>query len=164
MELLKLLNTNELVAQIVCFLILLVILRVFLWKNFLGVLDKRKETVSSEFRKIEDAKELISNIKSDYEKKLVDIDIEAKKRIQEALTEARKIADAIRVKAELDGEKFLENTRATLRDEVTKAREQLKDEIVDLTIRVAEKVIQEKLTEETDRKLVENFITEVEKK
>ena len=163
MELLKLLNTNELVSQIACFLILLAILRVFLWKNFLGILDKRKEAISSEFKNIEETKELISNIKTEYAKKLTEIDIEAKMMMQAAMVEARKVAEEIRVKAERDGEKFLENTRANLKDEIAKAKEELKDKIVDLTIQIAEKVIQEKLSEASDRRLVEDFIAGVEK-
>ena len=163
MELLKLLNTNELVAQIVCFLLLLTILRIFLWKNFLGILDKRREAISSEFKKIEETKELISSIKIEYEKKLADIDLEARAKIQEAVIEARKISKEIRAKAEREGEKFLENTRANLKDEVARASEDLKDKVVDLTIQIAEKVIQEKLSEASDRRLVEDFIAGVEK-
>ncbi len=164
MELLKLLNTNELVAQIICFLILLAIMRAFLWKKFLGILDKRKEAISSEFKKIDETKEAISVIKQEYDRKLADIDVEANMRIQEAIAEGRKIAEDMRDKAEKDGDELLENTRANLKDEVAKAREELKDSVVDLTIRVAEKVIQEKLSEESDRRLVENFLNEVEKK
>jgi F0F1-type ATP synthase membrane subunit b/b' len=44
------------------------------------------------------------------------------------------------------------------------SREELKDDIVDLTIRVAENVIQEKLSEESDRRLVEDFLKGIEKK
>jgi len=164
MELLKLLNANELVAQITCFLILLAIMRAFLWKKFLGILDNRKEAVSSEFKKIDEAKEAVSLIKQEYDRKLADIDVEAKVRIQEAIAEGRKIAEDICARAEKDGERLLEKTRANLKDEVAKAKEDLKDSVVDLTIQVAEKVIQEKLSEESDRRLVENFLNEVEKK
>lgn len=164
MELLKLLSANELVAQIICFLLLLAILRTFVWKSFLGILDKRKETISSEFKGIEGAKNTVERIKGEYEKRLAEIDAEAKIRIDTSVMEARKIADDIRARAEDDGEKLLEKARESLRDEVTKAREDLKDSVVDLTIQIAEKFIQEKLSEKSDRKLVEDFISGVENK
>lgn len=164
MELLKLLNTNELVSQIICFLILLAIMRVFLWKKFLGILDARKETISSEFKKIEETQANISRLKTDYENKLADIGSEANKKIQEAVAQGRIVADEIRMKAELEGDKILQNARASLKDEVLKAKEDLKNEVVDLTIQIAEKVIQEKLSEESDRRLVEDFLKGIEHK
>lgn len=164
MELLKLLSANELVAQIICFLFLLAILRIFLWKSFLSILDKRRAAISSEFKSIEEAKEAISRIETDYQKRISDIDIEAKSRLDRSAIEARKIADEIRAKAEDEGEKLLEKARASLKDEVIKAKEELKDSVVDLTIQIAEKMIQEKLSEKGDRKLVEDFINGVENK
>jgi len=163
-ELLKLLNTNELVAQIICFLIFLAIMRTFLWKKFLGILDKRREAVSSGFKDIEDAKAAVSQIKADYEKRLADIDIEAKAVIREAQAQGRKLAEDLRIKAEMDSEKMVENAKAGIKDEVAKAREELKNNVVDLSIQVAEKIIQEKLSEKSDRRLVEDFIRGIDKK
>ncbi|MFH1190412.1 MAG: F0F1 ATP synthase subunit B [Candidatus Omnitrophota bacterium] len=158
MELLRLLNANELIAQIIAFLVFLAIMRVFLWKKFLGVLDKRREAVADEFKRIEESKETLSRIKNDYENKLSEIGVEAKKMIQEASDEGRKSADQIIAKAERDAEKMIENAKESIKDEMAKAKEELKDKVVDLTIQVAEKIIQEKLSEKSDRKLVEDFI------
>jgi F-type H+-transporting ATPase subunit b len=163
-ELLKLLNTKELIAQIICFLMLLAIMRVFLWKKVLAILDKRKDAISSEFKSIDNTKKTLSDIKGEYENKLADIDKEAQARIQAALNQARTLAEGIRTKAELDADKIIENAKATIKDEVGKAREELKEQVVDITIQVAEKVIQEKLSEESDRRLVEDFIKGIEKK
>lgn len=164
MELLKLLNTNELVAQIISFLVLLAIMRAFLWKRFLAILDARKESIANELKGIEETKVAIDRIKSDYESKLAEIDIEAKSRLDRSVAEARIIADRIRDKAEADGEMLLEKARLNLKDEVAKARENLKDSVVELTIQIAEKIIQERLSEKGDRIIVEEFIKGIEKK
>jgi F0F1-type ATP synthase membrane subunit b/b' len=58
MELLKLLSGSEIVAQIISFLVLLFILRIFLWDKVLKVLDNRRERIASEFKQIEDTKNL----------------------------------------------------------------------------------------------------------
>ncbi len=164
MGLLKLLNTSELIAQIICFLIFLAIMRVFLWKRFIGILDKRREAVSSEFKRIEESKEALSRIRSEYEKKLVEIDFEAKRMILEASDRGRRAADQIIAKANLDSGKMFDNAKANIKDELAKAKDELKDKIVDLTIQVAEKIIQERLSEESDRKLVEDFIEGINEK
>ena len=164
MELLKLLNSNELVAQIICFILFLAIMRIFLWKNILGILDKRREAIASEFKNIDAIKEATLRTRTEYEARLADIDKEAKIRIEGAMAAANKIAQEIHLKAEADGERLLENARANLKDEVIKAKEALKDEVVDLTIHMAEKLIQEKLSEKSDRRLVEDFIEGIDEK
>ncbi len=164
MGLLSLLNTNELVAQIICFLILLAIMRKFLWKRFLGILDKRKETISSELKVAEDAKDTAMKLKHDYEIRLSEIEAERQVKIRQAADEARKVADGIIAKAEADGEKLLEKARFSLKDEIARAREVLKNDVVDIAIRAAEKVIEERLSEESDKRIVEDFIEEIGKK
>ena len=164
MELLKLLNASELAAQIICFLIFLAIMRTFLWKRFIGILDKRREAVSSEFKRIDEAKDTLSRIKSEYEKRIADINDEAKVIIREAASEGQKLAEEIRSKAEQESEKIIEKAKVNIKYEIAKAKEELKDSVVDLTIQAAEEVIQEKLSEKSDRRLVEDFIKGIEKK
>lgn len=164
MELLKLLSANEIVAQVICFLLLLFILRVVLWKRFLKVLDDRKERIVSEFRSIEAAKLAVEEMKSSYETKVNEIEEEARAKIQEAVNNGKRIAEEIRQRAEKYGEKVLENAKDNIRTELAKAKEELKYKIVDLTISVAEKVIQERLSGEEEKKLVEDFLKGIEPK
>lgn len=164
MELLKLLNTGEIVAQTVCFILALAILRAVLWKPFLGILEARRRRIAGEIRDIKDTKTALANMKADYDRRIASIDEEAAARFDAALAEAKKRADEMRLKAEKDGERIIENAKANIRDELAKAKDELKDSMVDLTIRVAQTVIQEKLTVEDDRKLVAEFLKSMEKK
>jgi len=163
-ELLKLLSANEIVAQALAFLLLLGILRAVFWKRFLKVLDERKERIASEFKTIENARRETERLRQDYEKKLGDIDETARNRMQEAINEGRRIADEIRDNASKEGDKLVENARITIKADLAKAKEEIKNEMVDLVIDVAGKVVQEKLSEEEDKKLVEYFIKESETK
>ena len=56
MEILKLLDTSQIVAQVISFLILFVVLRLLVWKRFLKVLDDRKTRLVTEFRNIENSR------------------------------------------------------------------------------------------------------------
>lgn len=164
MELLKLLSTNEIVSQVICFLLLLFILRAALWKRFLKVLDDRKERIASEFRSIEAAKLAAEETKASYEIRMAAIEEEARSKIQDAIQSGKRIAEEIREKAEKYGEKVLENAKDNIRIELAKAKEDLKYKIVDLTISVAERVIQEKLSGEEEKRLVEDFLKGIEPK
>lgn len=164
MELLKLLSTNEIVAQVIAFLLLLWILRAAFWGKVLGMIDARKERIASEFKLIEDARADVERTRQDYEKRLAGIDDTARDRMQEAIAEGRRIADEIRDNASKDGDRLVENARATIAQDVARAREELKNTMAELVIDVAGKVIQEKLSEEQDKKLVEYFLKETEAK
>lgn len=164
MELLKLLSRNEIVAQIITFLILLFLMKRFAWKPFLKVLDDRRERIASDFRKIDETKTEVEKLRLDYEARLSSIEAEAKARIQAAVEEGRKAAEEIRQSAREEGEKTLVKAQESIKAEVAKAEEALKDKIVNLTIDIAAKVIQEKLTVEDDKAIVETFIKEMEKK
>ena len=163
MELLKLLSANELVAQIISFLLVLWLLRVFLWKRLLKLLDDRKEKIASELKTIEDTQAETSRIKADYETKITEIDKEAAKRIQKAKEEAQKAAEGIRKKAEEEAEIIVANGKADIQDELIKAKEQLKTELVDITIKATENIIGEKFTENQDKKIIEDFLEDIDK-
>lgn len=163
MELLKLLNANEVVAQVISFLLLLFILRKFLWSKFLKVLDDRRARISADLQKIEDAKAEVERIKADYNTRLDGIEKTSKAKTEEAIAEGRRISEELRQKAERDAQKFIENARAAIDGEIAKAKDELKDDIVDITIKIAEKVIEEKLTEGADRKIVEEFLKRIDK-
>lgn len=163
MELLKLLSTNEIVAQIVCFLVLLAILRPLLWKRILVALDRRKERIAEEQRNIEEARLAAESLKSDYEKRIARIEDEARERIDAAIVQGRKIADEIRKRGEADAARILENSKESIKAEIAKAKEALKNEIVNLTIAVTEKIIQEKYTEADDKRLIADYLKEIER-
>lgn len=158
MELLKLLSTNEIIAQTVCFLLLLGILRVFMWNKFLKLLDTRKELIASELKAIDTAKADVEKLKNSYDQRIANIEEEARGMIQSAIIENRKASQEAREKVQEDAEKIFEKTRESIKAEAAKAEERLKNKIVDIAIEAAEKVIEERLSEAGDRKIVEGFI------
>ncbi len=163
MELLKMLSANEIVAQILSFFLLLFLLRHFAWKKILGLLDQRKEKISTQLNEIENAKIQIAQIKADYESKMASIQEQAKLKIKEAIEEGREINAQIRKEAHEEAQDIITDARSQVKYEVSKVQEQLKDKIVELALGAAKNLIQERLTEDTDRKIVENFIAEIEK-
>ncbi len=157
------LSANEIFAQILSFFLLLFLLRHFAWKKILGLLDQRREKISSELAEIENSKLEIVKLKSDYEAKISLIADQAQAKIKEAIEEGKEINSQMRKKAYEDAQDIITDARNQVKYEVTKVQEQLKDKIVDIALGAAKSVIQERLTEEGDRKIVENFIKEIEK-
>jgi len=153
MELWKLLDTSQIVAQGISFLILFFILRLLVWKRFLKVLDDRKERLASEFKGIEAAKAEAARLKSDYEAHLDNIDQISRNKLEEAVSEGKRIAEEIRQNANIEALQIIEKTDEAIRSELSR---------VDIAITAAGKVIEEKLTEDEDKKIVEDFLDKVD--
>jgi F-type H+-transporting ATPase subunit b len=162
-ELLKMLSGSEILAQVLSFFLLLFLLRIFAWKKILGLLDQRKEKISSQLGEIEKTKLEIADLKSDYESKISNIASQAQEKINQAVEQAKLVTVQMRKKAHEEAQDIITDARAQVKYEVSKVQEQLKEKIVDIALGAARTVIQEKLTEDGDRKIVENFIREVEK-
>ncbi|MDD5634405.1 MAG: F0F1 ATP synthase subunit B [Candidatus Omnitrophica bacterium] len=164
MGILKLLSTNELITQIVNFFILLIIMRIFFWKRILTFLEERRARIAAEFKSIEDAKQETEKLKQEYEARLRAVEGEALAKIQEAADQGRKQAEEIRQKAYMEAQTIIDNAKASMRYEIIKAREKMKEEIIDLAMDATKAVIEEKLTEEDDKKLIEEFLKKIEVK
>ncbi len=162
MEILKMLSASEIFAQVLSFFLLLFLLRLFAWKKILSLLDQRREKIRSEFERIEESKLEINRLKNDYASKIAAIQEEAEIKIKEAIEEGRKINAQMRKQAHEEAQDIIDDARKQVKHEVSQVQEKLKDRIVDIALGAARSVIQEKLTEDGDRKIVENFIKEME--
>ena len=162
MELLKLLSTNELVAQLLSFFLVFFLLRKFAWGRLLKLLDDRKERIATEFKNIEDAKLEVALLKKEYEIQVASLEAQAQKRILQVTIEEKKIAADTRKQVYQEAQGIIDEARRNIRFELLKAKEELKEKVIELTISATEMVIKEKLTEDTDKKLVRDFLNRID--
>ncbi|MFH1238885.1 MAG: F0F1 ATP synthase subunit B [bacterium] len=163
MELLKLLSANEILTQVINFLLLLFLLRLFFWKRILKLLDDRKEKIASGFEELENSRQETETLKSEYQTKLNSIEQTTRDKIQEAVIEGRVAAESITKDAQVQAQKIIESARADIKYEIAQAKEELKDRIVDLTINATANLIGERLSEDKDKKLIEDFLEKADK-
>ncbi len=163
MELLKMLSTNEVVAQIVSFLVLLFLLKAFAWKPILKLLDERRDNIAAEFKKIEDQKRDAEKTKAEFEQKLQAIEDVAGVRIQEMMAEADKAVQGIKDDAHREAARIIKKAEVDTKYESVKAKEEIKDEIANLVLGATALLLEEKVTEEQDRKMAREFIERLNK-
>jgi len=163
MELLRLLDITEIIVQLISFLILLVLLRVFAWKRILNILRQRRERIADEFNSIEKAKAEAANLKHEYETRLGEIEQKAKERINKAVEDGSKITSEARKLAYAQAQNIISDARKNIEYELKRAQDEVRDKIVDLAIAAAETVIREKFTGKEDRRIVEDFIKNIDK-
>lgn len=132
----------------VTFLLLVVLLRKLAWKPIIGAIKKRNETIDQALHAAEKAREEMSQLKADNEKLIR----EAQKERDVILAEARKMRDKIvedaSVKAREESERILQSARESIHFEKMAAMTELKNQIATLSLEIAEKIIQENLSQD----------------
>lgn len=155
------LDIQQILTQIISFLILLFIMKRFAWKPILNILQERKQKIKEGLDDIEKSKERLEALRKDYEQRLRSIEEEARHKITLAIGEGKAIAGQIQDDARKKSQELLQKTKENLALEIAKAKVELKDEITHLVMETTEKVIGKALDEERQRELVTEFITQI---
>ncbi|MCK4427967.1 MAG: F0F1 ATP synthase subunit B [candidate division Zixibacteria bacterium] len=155
------LEIGQIVTHIIGFLIAVLLLKKFAWKPLLSILEERRSKIKSEFDNIDEEKKKVEDLVSDYQTKLKEIDSLARVKIQEAARDGQKLANEIKENARGESKDILTRAREEIQMDVDKAKVQLKNDLVNMTIRATEKLIRERLDEEKDKKLIAEFIDAV---
>lgn len=153
----------EIITQLLGFLIVFLILKKFAFGSLLGVIDARRKSIENEFAEIEKKKKDIEALEKDYRNRLEHIEQEARTKIQEAANVGLALAKDIQEKARVDSQKLLDRAKAEIDQDLAKARLSMRDQIVELSSLITEKVIREKLDAKDHQRLVDEFIKEIEK-
>jgi F-type H+-transporting ATPase subunit b len=150
------------VVNIIGFLLLLAILKKFLYKPVTQVLADRAEDIRSAQAAAEAEKARMEELRADYERRIADIEAEARQKIQTSVKEAQEIREHILAEARENSDKILTRAEAEIVRESEKAMVELRREVVDLTINAASKLIGRSLDDAGNKKLVDDFINSVE--
>jgi F-type H+-transporting ATPase subunit b len=153
-------NLPLLVVFIVNFIILLVLLRLFLYQPVMKVLDERA-------KRTKDAMELAEATKKEYEQAKGEVQKQIEKGRQEAqaiITQAMQVGERLKEESRQETAKqaqvMIDRARSELEAERDKIVGDLRREFVDISIAAAEKVIKETLDKEKHRKLIEETLQE----
>ncbi len=150
------------VMQLVVLGILLFLLAKFAWKPILNSLDEREEGIQNALDQAENARKEMQNLQADNEKMIK----EARAERDAMMKEAREIKDSIIAEAKEEASEqatiMIENAKATIKQEQQAAIAELKKNVAELSIDIAQKVIRKELTSQDDQlKLVEGMLEEV---
>jgi F-type H+-transporting ATPase subunit b len=153
------LNLGYLLVQVFNFAILFVILRAWIFKPIVGLLERRRETIAQGVEDARIAAEARANAEKEAEAILADAQKQANERVRESSSRAEEVAKEIRAEAEKEATKI----REAALEEAGQAKEQalgeLRGQIAALAISAAQKVIGASLDEKRQRGLIDEFFS-----
>jgi len=156
-----LIDIRQVVTQILGFLILLWVMRKFAWTPLLAQLQARRDKIAAEFAEAERRQAQADASQTRLDQAMRDIESQKRAKIQEGVAEGQRVAVEIREQAHQQAAQRLARAEDEVVREIEKAKEALKQQMIRISVRGAEKILREKLDESHQRKLVGEFIDEV---
>lgn len=145
-----------LIVQVISFLLLVAILRRFVYPALNKALDEREKSIAASVEAAEKAKDDAVKAEAEIEGQLATARKEAETIIETAHKEAAAMVEAAQTRAEKKADHIIENAQAQLQLEVQKAQEVIRKDAVELVARATETIIGEKLDAKKDASLIEN--------
>jgi F-type H+-transporting ATPase subunit b len=157
----NLIDIKLVLTQILGFILLVWILGRFAWGPIVSGLEERRRKIAGEFAEAERRQKDADAEKAKFEAELRGIDALKRASIQEGIADGQRVAAEIKTQANDEAQARLQRAEDEMEREREKAKELLKERVVALSIRTAEKILQSKLDDPAQRKLAAAFIDEV---
>ena len=147
--------------MLLAFLVVFFVLAKFGFPVIVGMVDERKNFIDESLRKAHEASERLENIKQEGEAILK----EARDKQAQILKEAAETRDAIvekaQAKAHEEGARLLEDARAQIAAEKQNAIREIRSQVAELSVKVAEKILMQNLqTEKSQMEMIDKLLDE----
>ena len=157
-------NINAtLIAQILNFLVLVFVLAKFVYKPVLGIMEERKNKIASDLETAEKAKNDAEAVKAEYAAKLADARQEAQAIIENARKTAQAAHDKIMADTKVEQEQYVAAQKEIIATEKKKAMDEVRAQVISLSIIAAGKIVEQKLNSEEDKKMASKIVDSIMK-
>jgi F-type H+-transporting ATPase subunit b len=153
-------NLPVLVAQLINFTALLILLRLFVYKPVLKMLDERRERIREGLNAAERGREAAVEANREAQAQIDAARREGQAIIAQAQQVAQRMQEEGIERARIEQEAILARARAEIELERDSAIAELRKEFADLTIAAAEKVIGQSLDRAAHQRLIEQALSE----
>ena len=155
-------NVGLMVWTLVLFLLSMVVLWRLAFPRITEALDKRQRAIEESIDHAERIRHEADDLLEEYRERLR----EARQQAEEILERARKTAESHERHSQEDAkeqrERLMEQTRRDIETETRRAIQEIRNEVADLTVAATEKVTRKTLTEDDQRRLVEEALSELD--
>jgi F-type H+-transporting ATPase subunit b len=155
-------NVGLMIWTVVIFVIVLVALGKFAWPHILGAVEAREQHIRDLIAQSERDRAEAAAAVAEQQRLLED----TRARVQDALAEARSTGERMREEmmagARREHEELLARARRDIEAERQNAVESVRREAVDLALAAAEKLVQRNLSTDDNRRLVLDYIGQVQ--
>src|SRR5690554_1699188 len=149
------------IMQTVIMIVLIFLMVKFAWKPILNSLNEREEVIQGALDAAEKAKLEMQNLNADNEKLLQEARAERESLLKEAREIKTKMISDAKEEAKSEANKMVAQAQAAIESERKSAIAELKQQVADLSMEIAEKVVKQELSDrEKQLQLVDQMLGE----
>ena len=130
----------------------------FLFKPVMKMIQSRQDEIDAMYQQADDAKENALALEAEYKEKLSQAALTGERMVKEAVERGQHREEEILRQANLEAEAMKAKASADIAREKKKALNDAKDEISDIAMAIAEKVVGRELNSKDHAALVDGFI------
>jgi F-type H+-transporting ATPase subunit b len=146
----------------IIFAIVFFVLAKFGFPIITGMVEKRNKRISDSLEAARIAEDAIAHLTEEQERIISETRASQAKLLQEAAAERDKMIAQAQDKAREEAQKIMDDARARIQEEKEAAVREVRQEVANLSIAIAEKVIRKELsTDDAQQALVDKLLNEV---
>jgi F-type H+-transporting ATPase subunit b len=154
-------EANEIIWGGLAFLILLGVLWKFALPGVQNMMKQREDRIRGDLERAEQAKTEAEGVLAEYQRQLADARTEAGRIIEEARQSADQVKRDLTARAEADAAQIRERASQDVALATERATADLQGRMAELSIELAEKVVERSLDRDTQHALIESYIDDL---
>lgn len=151
-------NVWQILISLCNLLIMFLILKKFLFKPVQKMLAERQAAIDEQYADAAEDKERAAADRAEWELKMTDAKLQAEDVVKTATAAAERRSDQIVAEAQEKADRIVRQAEAQAALERQKAQDAVKQEIVDVSALLAEKMLQREIKTADHRTLIDSFI------
>ena len=149
---------TSIIGTLINTLILFLVIKHFLFDKVNAILEARKNEVEKTYEDADEALKNAKELETEYTEKLAGAKEESAEIIRNATKKAQLRSDEIIGEAKNEAHGIMTKASSDMVKEKKRAVNQIKDEISDIAVSIAEKVVSKEIDPKTHEELIESFI------
>jgi F-type H+-transporting ATPase subunit b len=152
---------NEVIWGVLAFLVLLGVMWKFALPQVRTMMQAREDHIRDDLEQAESARTGAEELKTQYEQQLAEARTEAGKIIEEARQSAEQVRRDLIARAEVEANEVRERAQSDIAAQQQRALTELRTDVAQLSIDLAERIVERNLDRDTQLQLVDSFINQV---
>lgn len=148
-------------AQMVVFFILWWVVAKFIWPPLVKALDERAKKIADGLAAAEKGKAELELANKRVDVALAEARAEGAQRVADAEKRAQMVAEEIKHNAQAEAARIVAQAKANAEQQVTKAREQLRDQVAVLAVKGAEQILKREVNAQVHADLLNQLKAEL---
>jgi F-type H+-transporting ATPase subunit b len=154
-------DTTLLWATLVVFALFAWILGKFAWGPLLKIVDEREKTIREQVDSAQLSAAEAKDLLAQHQELLRGAGREREEILQKAVKEAEQVRTDLMAKARADADQAVARAREQIQRERDQAIAEVRAQVADIAVEAASRIVKSSLTEEAQRRLVDDYIKEL---